>query len=129
MSSYNPVIYRQLESRDVPAMRVIEELCFASPWSIKSLAEEMEDNPYAFYLGAFYNNILVGYIGIWRIVDEAHMTNLAVHPVHRRQGFARELLKRIKRYAFNSGAMSMTLEVRESNKVAQNLYAQKLLFG
>ncbi len=107
---------------DVQQMHAIETLCFAMPWSTDSLLQEMDNNPYAWYLGAFLENALVGYVGIWKIIDEAHMTNLAVHPKFQRQGIARELLRRVKQYAVESGANSMSLEVRESNAAAQNLY-------
>ena len=118
MNNDNSLLFRQLTALDVQQMHGIETLCFALPWSISSLLQEMDSNPYAWYLGAFYGDTLAGYVGIWKIIDEAHMTNLAVHPAYQRQGIARELLRRVKQYAVESGANSMTLEVRESNMAA-----------
>ncbi len=120
--STSGIVFRQLTGSDVQQMHVIETLCFALPWSMDSLLQEMNDNPFAWYLGAFDGKTLAGYVGIWKIMDEAHMTNLAVHPQYQRRGIARELLKHVKRYALKTGADSMTLEVRESNIAAQNLY-------
>ncbi len=114
--------YRELVRADVPRMHEMERLCFSMPWSENMLNEEMDENPFARYIGAFTDGVLVGYVGIWRILDEAHMTNLAVHPDYRRQGIAKALLNRMKKMMTKVGVKSMTLEVRESNEVARNLY-------
>jgi ribosomal-protein-alanine N-acetyltransferase len=115
--------YRRVAFEDVPRMNEIEQRCFATPWSVRSLEEELCDNPYALYWGAYRAGVLVGYVGVWIVMDEAHMTNLAVHPDHRRRGIAKTLLEDIKRMARRAGARSMTLEVRESNAAARRLYA------
>ena len=122
MDRVSKLRYRRLDAQDVPEMHVIERLCFALPWSEASLLEEMDDNPFAWYLGAFCDEDLVGYVGIWKIMDEAHMTNLAVRPDFQRLGIAKKLIRQIKQQALEMGAGSMTLEVRESNIVAQKLY-------
>lgn len=118
----NKIRFRELTKDDVPRMHELEKLCFTLPWSEDMLSEEMDDNPFALYIGAFCERILIGYLGIWRILDEAHMTNLAVHPDHRRQGIAKALINRMKKTMTQNGVKNMTLEVRESNEAARNLY-------
>jgi len=86
------------------------------------LTTELEDNSFALYIGAFTNGLLIGYVGSWKIGEEAHLTNLAVHPDHRRRGIAKALLEKLMDWARNAGVVSMTLEVRESNEIARNLY-------
>lgn len=114
--------FRTLEREDVPRIHELERLCFSLPWSEQTLNEEMDANPFALYLGAFVGDRLIGYVGTWRILDEAHMTNLAVHPNFRRRGIAKALVSRIKQIMAENGVTSMTLEVRESNHVARALY-------
>ena len=65
---------------------------------------------------------MVGYGGLWLVGDEAHVTNVAVHPAHRRRGAAVELLAHLAGRAIESGAQSWTLKVRMSSTGAQELY-------
>jgi ribosomal-protein-alanine N-acetyltransferase len=123
MERSSKIEYRRLQLADVQRMHEIEMLCFSVPWSLASLYREMDNNPFAVYLGAYDGRLLVGYVGIWRIMDEAHMTNIAVVPDYQRRGIARNLLIRIINMARSEGAQSMTLEVRESNSIARKLYA------
>ena len=115
--------FRTLTVADVPRVHQMEKLCFSMPWSENMLAQEIRDNPYALYLGAVEDGVLIGYVGAWRILDEAHMTNLAVHPDHRRKGIGRRLMERLRETLVKEGVRSMTLEVREGNQVARGLYA------
>ncbi len=113
---------RRLTRADVPQVHAVETQSFSAPWSLSSLYTEMGDNDCAVYLGAFDGARLMGYIGMWVIVDEAHITNLAVAPAYRQQGVGRALLSALMAVAREAGCVSMTLEVRESNEVAQHLY-------
>jgi ribosomal-protein-alanine N-acetyltransferase len=64
----------------------------------------------------------VGYAGIWVMTDEAHVTTIASHPDVRGKGVGELLLLALIHRAIEVGARWMTLEVRASNSVAQNLY-------
>jgi ribosomal-protein-alanine N-acetyltransferase len=66
---------------------------------------------------------LVGYGGFWHVLDEAHISNVAIHPDYRRQGLGRMLLTHLLEEAAAKGATAATLEVRRSNVAAQKLYA------
>src|SRR5690606_34080568 len=68
------------------------------------------------------DGLVVGYAGMWVIIDEAHVTNIAVHPDHRRAGIGRLLLEALMEGAADRGCDRITLEVRKSNRPAQQLY-------
>ena len=106
---------------DIDGMHAIEEATFASPWSRKSIEDELV-NPCARYLVARENGEVIGYVGMWLVIDEGHVTNVAVREDKRGIGLGKELMKRLIQLAADSGMIWMTLEVRRSNKVAQNLY-------
>ena len=106
---------------DVDGMHAIEEATFATPWSRKSIEAELT-NGCARYLVARAEGEVVGYAGMWLVIDEAHITNVAVRADMRGQGLGRRLMGRLIQLAADSGMIWMTLEVRRSNKAAQNLY-------
>jgi len=65
---------------------------------------------------------IIGFAGLWLMVDEAHITTIAMHPEHRRLGLGELLLVSLIDIAYTIGAKWVTLEVRVSNYAAQNLY-------
>jgi ribosomal-protein-alanine acetyltransferase len=67
---------------------------------------------------------IIGYCGMWVLFEEAHITNIAIHPKLRGQGYGKQLLHASMRAAASFGAEMMTLEVRETNTVAQSMYAE-----
>lgn len=102
----------------------IEQACFTTPWSKNTFYRELVSNPYATYTVAMVAEEVVGYAGTWLVLDESHVTNIAVAPEWRRQGVARKLLDHLLAISLQQGAVSMTLEVRRSNAAAQNLYEE-----
>jgi len=106
----------------------IERLSFPTPWSRGAYQREILDNSYARYIVALLGGRVVGYAGMWVLMDEAHVTNIAVHPDYRHLGIGERILRELIRRAYAAGADKMTLEVRVSNVVAQNLY-KKLGFA
>ncbi len=110
-----------MTAEDVDGMHAIEEAAFATPWSRKSIEAELT-NSCARYLVARTGGEVVGYAGMWLVIDEAHITNVAVRADMRGQGLGRQLMGRLIQLAADSGMIWMTLEVRRSNKAAQNLY-------
>lgn len=99
----------------------IEKLCFATPWDIASLEGEL-NNAFAKYYVAVYNDKVIGYAGIWNIIDEGHITNIAVHPDYQDQGVGDCLLDNLIKACKERNVLSLTLEVRKSNIKAQKLY-------
>ncbi len=113
---------------DLEAVLEIEEVSFPTPWSRNSFLYELTENQRAIYLVAKNEfNKVVGYIGMWVVFDEGHITNLAAHPLYRRQGVGRTLLNELVAVARRNGVQYLTLEVRRSNLSAQDLY-QKIGF-
>lgn len=107
---------------DLDEVLGIENVSYPTPWSRRAFESELTGNSYARYFVARKGRAVVGYIGMWVILEEAHITNVAVHPDHRRQGIGEKLMLHCIEEARKMGATRMTLEVRVSNIVAQNLY-------
>jgi ribosomal-protein-alanine N-acetyltransferase len=113
---------RMMNPADIDIVLIVEEQCFAVPWSRAAFEAEIEDNDLAHYFVAQVDGQVVGYAGMWIILDEAHITNVAVLPAFQRRGFGEKLMDALMALAKFKGAASMTLEVRVSNVDAQRLY-------
>ena len=113
---------RRMTLRDVDAVHAIEAATFSKPWTREDFVKEMTQNACARYLVAERSGEIVGFAGAWIVLDEAHVTNIAVRSDHREKGIGKQLTKALVQYAANLGVNYMTLEVRRSNTVAQNLY-------
>jgi [ribosomal protein S18]-alanine N-acetyltransferase len=107
---------------DLDAVMEIEYSSFSIPWSREAFYNEIEQNHLSTYLVVEDGERVAGYCGVWLVVDEAHITNVAVLPDYRGQGLGEALMQRIMKIAKEVGARVMTLEVRVSNKAAQGLY-------
>lgn len=111
---------------DIQAVLDIDRLSFSLPWSERAYRLELTENPAAHLFVAakkkYTNEYILGYIGYWFIVDEAHISTLAVHPSERRTGIGEGLLIHAMEDAESIGAEVVTLEVRSSNQPAITLY-------
>ncbi|MGI5892127.1 MAG: ribosomal protein S18-alanine N-acetyltransferase [Bacillota bacterium] len=121
------LVIMPLSAQHIDEITEIENLSFTVPWSKEAYLKELNENIFSFYLGVFWQERLVAYGGYWLIMDEAHISNIAVHPLFRGQGLGELLMRNIIVSSLSQGSTKMTLEVRESNSCAQNLY-QKLGF-
>jgi [ribosomal protein S18]-alanine N-acetyltransferase len=101
----------------------IECVSFHSPWSIDALNQELL-NPTARYVVAIKDKKVIGFGGMWLILDEAHITNIAVHPAYRNLKIGSLILESLIQIGEEEGILSMTLEVRVSNINAQRLYGK-----
>ena len=115
------VIIRRMTMADVDGVAAVEAATFPTPWSRDAFASEM-NNVAARYLVAELDGEIIGFAGAWLILDESHITNIAVLAAHRGQKIGRRLTEGLMQYLSNLGAAYVTLEVRKSNEVAQNLY-------
>lgn len=118
----NNIVIRPMMAEDIEAVLVIEQNSFSSPWSREAFQAEVCDNDLAHYLVMENNKKIIGYGGMWIIIDEAHVTNIAILPDCRGNGFGKLLLKELIQIAKVKGANKMTLEVRVSNVAAIKLY-------
>ncbi|AZN43976.1 ribosomal-protein-alanine N-acetyltransferase [Paenibacillus albus] len=107
---------------DVPTIVAIEKESFTSPWTEEAFVNELTNNHFARYMVMDYEGDVIGYGGMWTIMDEAHVTNVAVREQYRGLGLGTKLMVELQRTAVMFGAKRMTLEVRVSNMVAQHLY-------
>lgn len=116
------LVTRRMSTADLDEVMEIEEASFTSPWSLASFMHELLQNPRALYLVATSGGRVVGYAGLWLIIDEGHITNIAVHPDYRRTGVAQRLIATLAEIGCSQGIKRFTLEVRVSNTPAQTLY-------
>lgn len=115
------LIIRKMTQHDINSVLEIEEASFPVPWSHDSFMSEIR-NPLALYLVVEEGPLIQGYGGVWKIFDEAHITNVAVHPRARKRGVGEMLMNRIIEVMILQGVIWLTLEVRPSNDSARNLY-------
>lgn len=102
----------------------IEQQVYPRPWTAQVFVEELEQARVGkrHYLVGTIGDELVGYGGLLYVENDAHVTNLAVHPMWRSRGIATELLLDLAWEANRRGCEAMTLEVRHTNVGAQQLY-------
>ena len=99
----------------------LEKLCFSVPWSEKMFLGELS-NSAAIYRVIIYDDKPVAYMGMWLVADEGQITNVAVHPEHRRKGLAKQLIEAFIELAKREELSFLTLEVRAGNQSAISLY-------
>ncbi|MDR3709600.1 MAG: ribosomal protein S18-alanine N-acetyltransferase [Capsulimonadaceae bacterium] len=117
-----PIRISPMRHSDIEAVARLERICQPLPWSANAYTTEL-NNPNAYYAAAkSADGDLAGYGGIWVIMDEMHVTNLATKPALRGRKIAERLLVVLIREGIARGATRATLEVRESNLAAQGLY-------
>ncbi|UTR08742.1 ribosomal protein S18-alanine N-acetyltransferase [Evansella sp. LMS18] len=115
---------RFMDLEDLDQVMEVEHNCFPSPWSRGAFVNELGSNQFAYYLVALSGERIIGYIGVWIIIDEAHITNVAVHSDFRKQGVGEKLLQSSMALAKTLGAKKITLEVRVSNEPAKIMYSK-----
>jgi ribosomal-protein-alanine N-acetyltransferase len=113
-----------MQLADLPSIHAIELAAFSAPWPADAYRNELESNRLATYLVARVDDDIVGYGGMWLMVDEAHITTFAVAPAWRRRRIGGRLLLGFVDVAIARYAREMTLEVRLSNIPARRLYEQ-----
>jgi len=137
---------RYMRLSDIPEVSAIDRMAFDPPWSPRSYQYEVTESNYSHMvvlektsdpdkpksswrriIGSFgmlpeSDSVIVGYGGLWNIVDEAHISTIATHPQFRGRGWGEVLLAGMIRRALSLNAAYLVLEVRVSNVVAQALY-------
>lgn len=111
-----------MTERHIKEVVQIEKVSFPTPWPRQTFEFEILYNELAEYLVALDGRKVVGYGGMWMVLNEAHITNLAVHPQYRGIGIGRMLMLNLMQRAVSLDADRMTLEVRPSNGPARDLY-------
>ncbi len=115
------LIIRPMSFSDLESILALEHKCFSIPWT-RGMFEDELLNPDAIYLVAEVSGNICGYAGMWKILDEGHITNIAVHPDFRRKGYGCALVDSLISFARNNDIIAITLEVRPSNSAAISMY-------
>lgn len=110
---------RPMTAADVPSVAALEKLCFSDPWSVSSIASEL-DNPLSLWLVWEEDGTAAAYLGVQRVPPQADVMNVAVSPALRRRGIARALFAELERRLPEID--ELFLEVRASNSGAIALY-------
>lgn len=116
---------KEMNKEHIEQVYEIEKVCFSIPWSKKAFEDELNKNKMAIYIVALENEKIVGYAGMWHVINEGHITNVAVSPEHRRKGIGESLIKKLIEIAKEKEMIGLTLEVRISNEIAKNLYKKQ----
>lgn len=120
--SPNTLRFRSMNVEDIPVICEIEHEAFPTPWTEGAFHNELTVNKFAQYIVLEFEGEIVGYGGMWLIMDEAHITNIAIREKYRGRKFGERLVREMQRKAIFYGIQRMTLEVRPSNWIAQRLY-------
>jgi len=113
----------RMRPEDLDVVLAIERASFSMPWSRGAFLYEMQQNRVARCVVTREDGRVVGYLCLWEIADEVHITNIAVHPDARRRGIARRLLAGALEDVRRRRLRLVVLEVRPSNTEAIGLYA------
>ncbi|MEH7252230.1 ribosomal protein S18-alanine N-acetyltransferase [Neobacillus niacini] len=115
-------VFRYMNEEDIDQILEVEHASFTTPWSREAFYNEIYNNKFAVYIVLEEDHKIIGYCGAWIVIDEAHVTNIAILPSYRGKKLGEALLRKMMFVAKDMGARSMTLEVRVTNQVAQSLY-------
>lgn len=110
-----------MTEKHIRAVAEIERLCFAEPWSEVSLRDSIA-SPYSRFFVHTEGNEVTGYIGLYAVAGEGSVTNVAIHPLHRKKGIGCALVQNAVKIGEKESLEYITLEVRESNTPARKLY-------
>lgn len=115
------MLIREMTAEDVAAVLSVEQDCFSEPWTANMFLGELAQKA-SVYRVAEENGNIVGYMGMYHVADEGHITNVAVAKKFRRKGFASALIAHFLEFAKRERLEFLTLEVRRSNVGAIGLY-------
>lgn len=109
---------------DIDAIEHIEQASFKTPWTRRSLLEEITSRSWSQVSVVELDGRIVGYMIFWRVAGEIHLLNLAIRPADRRQGAAWVLIEQLVESAVQGRQNQVFLEVRKSNTAARRLYTE-----
>lgn len=117
----NEYIIRQMEKKDIEQVEKIEKEIFSIPWSAHSF-EDAAMTKENIYLVCECNGVIAGYCGLWTVLGEGNITNMAVDKEYRKKGIGEALMKEMEKRGRQKDVDIFFLEVRQSNAAARRLY-------
>ena len=118
----NVISIRQMNADDIPGVYQLECATFPQPWSEGAFRDELNQAGRSYVVALDEAGEVAGYAGLLQVADEAHVTTIAVASEARGRGLATRLMLQLIDGALEHGARHLTLEVRASNRLAQELY-------
>ncbi|MDO5040267.1 ribosomal protein S18-alanine N-acetyltransferase [Clostridium sp.] len=115
------LILKEMDFSDLEGVYEVSSLSLKETWSLNSIEKEL-NNKLATYIVCLEDSKVLGFAGSWLIASEGQITNIAVHPNSRGKGIGKYLMEKLIFVLKNKGCTDITLEVRKSNIIAQNLY-------
>src|SRR5699024_5876125 len=115
-------LVRKMEIDDISNVGKVETASYENPWPQDIFFRALAENDHAHYFVAILHDEVIGYGGMWLVVDDAQITNIAIHPSYRGHKFGEKLFQYIFDYGAHHGMRRLSLEVRKSNIVAQRMY-------
>ncbi|AIF42400.1 ribosomal protein S18-alanine N-acetyltransferase [Virgibacillus sp. SK37] len=116
------IVIRKMHITDVDAVMEVESATFSTPWTTDIFYQELVDNDYAHYFVMEADKKIIGYAGVWLVVDDAQITNIAIMPDYRGNKLGEKLFGFTIQQILLLGGTRLSLEVRKSNIIAQRLY-------
>ncbi|MFZ3579557.1 ribosomal protein S18-alanine N-acetyltransferase [Virgibacillus sp. DJP39] len=116
------LVVRLMELTDIDAVVEVEKMSFSSAWTEDIFYQEIVNNQFAHYFVVEVDEKVVGYAGLWVVIDDAQITNIAIMPTLRGNKLGEKLFKYTMEQAIRLGSSRLSLEVRVSNIVAQRMY-------
>ncbi len=116
-------IIRAMTAADIAAVDELDMLSFSQPWPKNTFETELANVNARCWVADVAGQVAAALV-FWRVLDEAHLATIAVHPAFRRRGIARQLLQAAMSAAHEEGARIYHLEVRAGNEAAQKLYGE-----
>jgi len=120
--SFTGIVIRPMEIDDLKKVLELEKQSFPVPWTYDLFFSELTRNRYARYFILEKGNEVIGYLGLWHKGSRFHITNIAIIKKLRRKGYGRKLLKSVEKIAASYKIKKISLEVRRSNCIAQEMY-------
>ncbi|MBD1224650.1 ribosomal protein S18-alanine N-acetyltransferase [Virgibacillus halodenitrificans] len=116
------IVIRKMHIIDVDAVMEVENATFSTPWTTDIFYQELVDNDYAHYFVMEADKKIIGYVGLWLVIDDAQITNIAIMPGYRGNKLGEKLFEFTIQQILLLGGTRLSLEVRKSNTIAQRMY-------
>lgn len=113
---------REMFVSDIKEVLEVENQSFSTPWPEEVFHHEIAHNDHAHYFVAILGEKVIGYAGMWVVIDDVQITNIAIIPKYRGYKIGEKLFQYVCQQAVRMGSQRLSLEVRASNEVAQRMY-------